>query len=477
MTEIPLKGYLRNVSLPKILAYLNRIRATGTLLISTHGITKRVYLSKGNAIFASSTYEDDRLGEMLIKAGKITVEQYDKSVEMLKKTGQRQGAILVNLGFLTPKDLFWGVKYQVREIIYSLFQFEDSEYEFVESETTPDEMITLKMSMGNLIYEGVKRIENWTRIRREMPDTDAVMKLSDDPLSLFQEVELTAQDRKILSLIDGKRSIKKTIEDSWLNSFEALKILYLLWSIGIITETVAAVQEKVAVSVEEILAPVSEEEEAFMTKVNNIYERLGSMSFFELINVPESADSEAVRKNYYALAKEFHPDRFYDSADTTIKDKLSQIFDFLTDAYNTLKDEEGRKRYLSSLGRLEAPSDMGGEKAEKNFKQAIGLIKSGDFVSAVKILKEAVEISPDNPEYWNYLSLSMSKIPQGLQEAEGAMLEAIRLEPTSSEYYANLGLLYLKAKRMDEAKKQFHKALALDPDNQRAKKALSQIKG
>lgn len=482
MNEISIKGYLRDVSLPKILVYLNRIRATGTLLISTHGITKRIYLSKGNAIFASSTYEDDRLGEMLIKAGKITVEQYDKSVEMLKKTGQRQGVILVNLGYLTPKDLFWGVKYQVREVIYSLFQFEDGEYGFTESELPPEEVITLKMSMGNMIYEGVKRIENWTRIRKEMPNTDAVMKLSDDPLSLFQEVELTAQDKKILSLVDGKRSIKKIIEDSWLNSFEALKILYLLWSIGIITEGAALVEEKVAISVEEILAPVSEEEEAFMTKVNNIYERLGSMNFFELLCIPESSDSEAVRKSYYALAKEFHPDRFYDSADTTLKDKLAQIFDSLTDAYNTLKDEEGRHRHLISIGRLAEGSlrevfiGKDTEKAEKDFKQATSLIRSGDFKSAVELLKEAVEISPDNPEYWNYMALAMSKLPERLEEAEGAMLEAIRLEPTSSEYYANLGLLYFKSKRIDEAKKQFHKALALDPDNQRAKKALSQIK-
>ena len=103
---------------------------------------------------------------MLIKAGKITMEQCDESVRLLKRTGKRQGAILVDLGYLTPKDLFWGVKYQVMEIIYSLFQIEDGEYEFLEGEIPHDEVITLKMSIGNLIYEGVKRIDNWTRIRK-----------------------------------------------------------------------------------------------------------------------------------------------------------------------------------------------------------------------------------------------------------------------------------------------------------------------
>jgi hypothetical protein len=124
--EISPAGNIKDFSLSNVLAYLNRNRKTGTLIIKTPVFTKKIYLIKGDAIFASSTYEDDRLGEMLIKAGKITMEQYDASVEILKKTGKRQGAILIELGYLTPKDLFWGVKYQVKEIIYSLFQLEDA---------------------------------------------------------------------------------------------------------------------------------------------------------------------------------------------------------------------------------------------------------------------------------------------------------------------------------------------------------------
>ena len=138
MIKIPLKGNVQNIPLPRFLAFLNSNRDTGTLVLRTPVFTKRVYFVKGDAIFASSTYEDDRLGEMLIKAGKITMEQYDESVKLLKQTGKRQGAILVNLGYLTPKDLFWGVKYQVIEIIYSLFQLEDSEYEFLSGEISND---------------------------------------------------------------------------------------------------------------------------------------------------------------------------------------------------------------------------------------------------------------------------------------------------------------------------------------------------
>ena len=88
MMDIPLTGNTKDVSLTKILVSLNRNRETGTLITKIPVFTKKLYLMKGDAIFASSTYEDDRLGEMLIKAGKITLEQYDESVELLKKTGK-----------------------------------------------------------------------------------------------------------------------------------------------------------------------------------------------------------------------------------------------------------------------------------------------------------------------------------------------------------------------------------------------------
>ena len=234
MIEIPLKGNIKNISLPKILTYLHRNRKTGTLVVTTPVFTKKIYLMKGDAIFASSTYEDDRLGEMLVKAGKITMKQYDASVELLKKTGKRQGSILLELGYLTPKKLFWGVKYQVKEIIYSLFQLENAEYVFGEVETPLQEAITLKMSIGNLIYEGVKRIDNWTRIREEMPNTETALKLSTDPVKLFQDVELSSQDKKILSMVNGTKTINELINSSRMSSFEAMKTLYALWSIGII---------------------------------------------------------------------------------------------------------------------------------------------------------------------------------------------------------------------------------------------------
>lgn len=385
-----LKGNLKDVSLTRILIELNRNRATGTLAVTTPRFTKNIYVRDGSVIFASSTFEDDRLGEMLVKAGKISLEQYDKSVELLKASKKRQGAILVDLGYITPKDLFWGVKYQVKEIIYSIFQLEDGAYEFNENAIPPDEVITLKISMNNLIYEGGSRIDNITRIRREMPEVKSILKLNEDPSGIFKGIDLSSLDRTILSLVDGKRSINQLIEESRVNSFDVMKTLYVLWSTGFIVEREipGKAQEETVDIGEEILESVTEEDQALKRKV----------------------------------------------------------------------EEDTQAALL-----------------EEQFKRGVEEFKSGNYWGAAELFRLVTRNFSKNPKAWSYLSLSLSKIPNRLKEAEEALLQAIKLEPFSGEHYANLGHLYLKAGLSKRAHHQFEKALKLDPENAKAKKGLDQI--
>lgn len=483
--EIPLTGNIKDVSLVKLLVHLNRNRKTGTLSLRTPVFTKEIYMRAGDAIFASSTYEDDRLGEMLLKTDKITVEQYDKSVEILKSSSKRQGAILVELGYITPKDLFWGVKYQVKEIIQSMFLLEDAEYEFREGQIPAQEVITLKMSMGNLIYEGVKKIDNWTRIRNEMPDTDSVLRLGADPLTLFQGIELSPQDRKVLSLIDGKKMIKEVIESSWLGSFEALKILYVLWAIGIIEQTTAIQAEAAAEEtagaqeepalLDEILRPHSEEEESLLKRIDALYQKLRGLSKYELLEIEAGADTETIKKNYYRLAKEFHPDRYFAVTGDSVKAKLTEIFDAITKAYDSLKDEKTREEYLrTSVGTRKEAGPSVEMKAEEQFKRGVDEFKRGNFWGAADNFKWATKLTPKSAQYWSYLSLALSKMPGRLKDAEEALLVSVRLEPFNADHYANLGLIYMKAGVRKRARSNFEKALKIDPSNEKAKKGLEQ---
>jgi len=298
---------------------------------------------------------------------------------------------------------------------------------------------------------------------------------------------LSSQDKKILAMVNGTKSIKEIIEGSWMGSFEALKILYVLWSLGILEqiselpsearagEKAKEVREEDVVSLDDILQPLAEEEESFLKRVDAIYSRLGSAGLHELLEVGKEADSDIVKKNYYHLAKEFHPDRYFAIADASLKTRLTAIFDAVTEAYNILKDEKRRKNYFRSLGVSRKTEHAAPPEAEAEFRKGVDAFKRKNIPEAVDHFKRAAKSMPKSAQYWNYLSLAYSKMPDKIKEAEEALLTAIKIDPRNADYYANLGLIYIKGGIKKKAHSCFEKALEIDAGNEKAMRGLRQI--
>ena len=146
----PLGGRLEDFRLADILTGLQRTLSTGVLTFESGNVLKKIYVKNGDMVFASSNQREDRLGDLLLREGGITQEQYDQSVSEMKKTAMRQGALLVQLGYLSPDALVKAVRGYVEEIIKSLFLLERGTFSFDESQPPTREVIVLKLSAANL---------------------------------------------------------------------------------------------------------------------------------------------------------------------------------------------------------------------------------------------------------------------------------------------------------------------------------------
>jgi curved DNA-binding protein CbpA len=215
---------------------------------------------------------------------------------------------------------------------------------------------------------------------------------------------------------------------------------------------------------------MSEEEETLLKKVEAVYSRLQSMRIDELLEVSGRSDAETIKKNYYRLAKEFHPDRYFTIADESVRSKLTAIFNAISRAYNVLAEDSLREKYFASLT---GSGETAG--AEDQFRMGVEEFKKGHFSRAVENFKSAAGIRPGNAAYWNYLSLAFSRIPGRIKDAEEALQTALELEPSNADLAANLGLIFLKAGLRKKAGASFEKALKLDPSNEKARKGLQQI--
>ncbi|HYA88337.1 MAG TPA: DUF4388 domain-containing protein [Nitrospirota bacterium] len=156
-------GNIQQKPLPDILEDLRQGKATGTLTVMRGTVAKCICLKGGRIVFATSTDVHDRLSEVLVKTGKVTKKNMDDAVSLYKKGGglKKLGAVLVENGFIAPKELFGGLKNQVKEIIYSIFLWNDGEYKF--EERLPPDFIQLQINFQELISEII------ARIKHEMP--------------------------------------------------------------------------------------------------------------------------------------------------------------------------------------------------------------------------------------------------------------------------------------------------------------------
>jgi hypothetical protein len=160
--SIPLSGNIKDTSLPDLLEHLRLTKATGSLSVRKGDVVKTIYTKSGQIVFAASTSADDRLGETLVKCCNLTRENLDHALQIAKKSAglKKLGAILVENGFLSPRDLFSGLKMQVKDIIYSLFLLGDGAYRFEEG--VPAELIQLQINYQELIAEIIQRIKKET---------------------------------------------------------------------------------------------------------------------------------------------------------------------------------------------------------------------------------------------------------------------------------------------------------------------------
>jgi hypothetical protein len=157
--SISLSGKLSFTPLADVLEQLRQRKATGTLVVRGGDTAKSIYIKNGQIVFATSTGIHDRLGEILVKTGRLKRENLEFALQLFKQNAglKKLGAILVENGLVSPKDLFHALKTQVKDIIFSLFLLGEGDFQF--EEVLPADIIQLQINFEELITEIIQRIK------------------------------------------------------------------------------------------------------------------------------------------------------------------------------------------------------------------------------------------------------------------------------------------------------------------------------
>ncbi len=270
-------GNLKTVSPADIFQLIVTSKKTGTLSVSKGEIKRFIYFRNGLLIFASSSDKQDLFGSILLKKGKVTKPELDAMLKQ-QREGQKLGALLIENEILTRDEVYDCLRMQIDEVVYGLFGWNDGDFEFIEGKEPPADAILTELNPMNMIMEGMRRIDEWTEVKKILPPDDSVVELVTEPVLKKSELTLGKDDFVVLALIGSGKMVSKILEDSYLDQFQTSKALANLFNMGLLkvgkSAPVAKTTEQEQRALVELLAQVYISNLSFI--FTSIKEKLGA---------------------------------------------------------------------------------------------------------------------------------------------------------------------------------------------------------
>jgi len=480
--------------------FLYEMQETGVLKLSRQGMSKTVYLVSGVPVNAESTSRNETLGRYLIKTDKISEEDYEKSIQLMLSQGMLQGAALVKLGCLKPKELYQAVKSHNLEKILAAFAWSEGDYHFEPEVSFVEDLYRFEFNFYELLFQGTQRDMPLGVIERELARVPLLPIVPaenfNDQVAVFG---LSEAGSARVSQIDGTKTLP-ALRQAMGGAEAAERLLYLLLLTGLIgpggrpcselREVLAgenasaprlefpfAVSAETAPEVEEEL-PLAEANLKGPEDILSAYMEIKTMDLFAVLGVSRNAGDAEVEEAYHRRMAEFDRALFHSALPAEAEAKLEEIGTRLIRAYESLKTGLRRAGYLAQL---EESSPQRRQQrmleSERCLQEGMKCVRNRDFVQAQARFEQAVRLRPHEPEYYGYLGWTIYMNPdldvakrQALAQEKIRM--AIQMNPRLDSLHVFLGKIFKDQGRLEDAAAEFRLAVECNPNCREAKREL-----
>jgi hypothetical protein len=252
-----LEGTIRDFGLPDIFQLIGLQRKTGILTLKNEKDEVTVAFENGMVVAADSSTKrlEDRLGNVLVKQGKLTKERLEEALTTQKATLQRLGHVLTTQNAITNKDLKDAIQVQVSQLVFKVFRWRDGEYHFAPTDTVDYDRENFNpMSADFILMEGIRMVDEWPIIEKKIPSMDIVFRPAVDhgqievssaapdeaeakrsAASASNKIRLTRDEERVFRKVDGTRTVQAIVDSSGLSEFDTCRILFDLLNRNLIS--------------------------------------------------------------------------------------------------------------------------------------------------------------------------------------------------------------------------------------------------
>ncbi len=227
-----LEGGILDVNLVERLIEMWRERFTGAIRFENDGIIKIIYFKDGEVLSASTNDRADSVDEILMRAGKVSREHVKQALAK-RKESETLGDALLNLGFITRKELTWGRRVQVINVIRSVSEWGAGTFTIVADYLPKREEGTI-FPLPQLIVELIVTDTDRNKFEKALESGSAVFEKSPEYDKSFRQLGLNEDAEAVMAQVDGQRSASEVASASRQDGFNSFKLLHALSLLGIL---------------------------------------------------------------------------------------------------------------------------------------------------------------------------------------------------------------------------------------------------
>jgi SPOR domain len=230
-----LEGEISQINLIERVVELWREQFTGAIRFENDGIIKIIYFKGGDVLSASTNDRADSIDEILMRAGKVSREHVKQALAR-RKESETLGDAMLNLGYITRKELTWARRVQVVGVIRSIAAWETGSFTIVADYLPKRDEGTL-FPLPQILVELIVTEQDRQKFDRAMEGGSAVFEKSGDFQEVFGRLGLNEDAEAIIAQVDGTRSAADVASSSGRDAFNVYKLLHALATLGILRTT------------------------------------------------------------------------------------------------------------------------------------------------------------------------------------------------------------------------------------------------
>jgi hypothetical protein len=178
INNMGLDGNLEDFPLADVLQLINMGSRTGLLSISNADVTAKIWFERGQAVHAEA--------------------------------GDMEG----------------------EKAVYETFNWREGRFTFDTEAVT--QLKSIELDCQNLIMEAVRRLDEWTKLRKVIPRSNFIVSFAAGPGEKTGNITLQAHEWKVLSLVNGELSVAALAEKTGFSELKTTQIIFTLIESGLL---------------------------------------------------------------------------------------------------------------------------------------------------------------------------------------------------------------------------------------------------